>query len=457
MAVTAMWLTFTVALPVYAQQQEAHTLSALWLKVEANYPGIYAKQSAIEAASLRERAVKSNMLPQVNAQAQNSYGTYEGSAGAFFPQPGFFNVSGAAGATGGSTYASNTFVSATLELELFSFGKLRKENQAATAMYDKTVSDKDAYLLSLKKELSQRYISLLYNDAKFRWMEKNAARLAEIRKISSGLAASGLKPAADSLLASSSHNGSLGELDQWLGSRSASIIKVMELYGGDSLTYAAAVERFAAAPAQDYKGAQLTIDPAHPILKALDRQSDYYALSGEAIKSSALPSVNLLGGYAYRGTGIHPNNKVSGAWADGFSNGTNNVLAGIGITWNITSLHTNRLKGAGLFKDAESTQLQQTQYQGAMQADLAASGVRLLQQQQQLRKTKLSVKQAHDAYQMYQARYKSGLISLTELLQIQQLLEQAENNAIEATRSYWLLLAYEAELTANFDFLFHNL
>ncbi|MNU02709.1 hypothetical protein D3C72_2464980 [compost metagenome] len=58
---------------------------------------------------------------------------------------------------------------------------------------------------------------------------------------------------------------------------------------------------------------------------------------------------------------------------------------------------------------------------------------------------------------MYMARYKSGLITLTELLQIRMLLEQAENNHIEASRSYWLQLANEAELTNNFDFLFNNL
>jgi outer membrane protein TolC len=55
------------------------------------------------------------------------------------------------------------------------------------------------------------------------------------------------------------------------------------------------------------------------------------------------------------------------------------------------------------------------------------------------------------------ARYKSGLIGLSELLQIRILLEQAENTHIEASREYWLLLAYEAELTADFNFLFNNL
>src|SRR3546814_82370 len=143
--------------------------------------------------------------------------------------------------------------------------------------------------------------------------------------------------------------------------------------------------------------------------------------------------------------------------SDLFSNTTNNFLAGIGITWNLTSLHTNRMKSEQLFKEAESTKLLQSQYQQAMQADLSASQAKVVQQYQQLQKTKLAVKQSQDAYNMYLARYKSGLITLSELLQIRILLEQAENAHIEASREYWGLLAHEAELTADFDFLFNNL
>jgi outer membrane protein TolC len=455
MATALLWLAVVAAFPLYAQQQKEHTLGSLWSKVEENYPGVGAKMSAIDAAKYNQRAVKGNMLPQVNAQAQNTYGTYEGSAGGFFPQPGFFNVNGSM-PLDGSTTAANTFGSAIVNWELFSFGKLRKQNEAAGALYDKSVSDKDAYLLNLKKTLSERYIILLYNDAKLQWTQKNADRLDDIRKITSGLSASGLRPAADSLLASSSYVQAMGEHDKWNGLKNASFIQLLELYGNDTVDYTASTGRFAN-PAEIGLNKVNTINPSHPILNALDKQSAYYTLSGEAQKRSALPSINLLGGYAYRGTGISPNGTVSGAWKDGFSNTTNNFLAGIGITWNLTSLHTNRMKGEQLFKEAESTKLLQSQYEQAMQADLSASQAKIVQQYQQLQKTKLAVQQSQDAYNMYLARYKSGLITLSELLQIRILLEQAENAHIEASRDYWVLLAYEAELTADFDFLFNNL
>lgn len=455
-ATALLWLAVVAAFPLYAQQKKEHTLGSLWSKVEENYPGVGAKTSAIDAAKFNQRAVKGNMLPQVIAQAQNTYGTYEGSSGAFFPQAGFFNVSGSAVPLDGSSTATNTFGSAIVQWEVFSFGKLRKQNEAAGALYDKSVSDKDAYLLNLKKTLSERYIGLLYNDAKLQWTEKNTERLDDIRKITSGLSASGLRPAADSLLASSSYVQAMGEHDKWNGFKNAAYIKLLELYGNDTVSYTASASRFGN-PAKNGLNKLNTINLSHPILDALDKQSAYYTLSGEAQKRSSLPSINLLGGYAYRGTGISPHGTVSGAWKDGFNNNTNNFLAGVGITWNLTSLHTNRMKGEQLLKEAESTKLLHSQYEQAMQADLSASQAKIIQQYEQLQKTRLAVQQSQDAYNMYLARYKSGLITLSELLQIRILLEQAENALIEASRDYWVLLAYEAELTADFDFLFNNL
>lgn len=74
-----------------------------------------------------------------------------------------------------------------------------------------------------------------------------------------------------------------------------------------------------------------------------------------------------------------------------------------------------------------------------------------------LKNSKLAVQHAQDAYQMYLARYKSGLIALSELLQISKLLEEAEQKHIDAAKSYWILLAEEASLNNNFDFVFNNL
>src|SRR3546814_18634064 len=94
MTMTVMWCALAVAFPLHAQQQ-APTLGSLWPQVKENYPGIGAKKAAIDAAEYTKRAVKGDMLPQVNAQAQHTYGKYKCSAGALLPQTGLFKLSGA--------------------------------------------------------------------------------------------------------------------------------------------------------------------------------------------------------------------------------------------------------------------------------------------------------------------------------------------------------------------------
>src|SRR5690606_31598216 len=151
--------------------------------------------------------------------------------------------------------------------------------------------------------------------------------------------------------------------------------------------------------------------------------------------------------------GIKSDGTASRAWKDGFGNGTNNVLVGIGITWNITSLHTSRLKGKGLRKEAESTRFLHSQYKLAMRTDLSASEAKIRQQYQQLSQAELCVEQSRIDYDMSLARYQDGVIALTELLHIRSLLVLAEETHTEATRDYWMLLAHHAELTSDFDFL----
>ncbi|MEN5232103.1 TolC family protein [Sphingobacterium faecium] len=456
-ATTYVWFAIASLSPIYGQQQIDNTLGNLWQQVEENYPGIGVKKSIAHAAQLKAKAIKTNSLPQLKTQLQSTFGTYEGNAGAFFPQPGFFNVSGNSVALEDSRLAANNFASATIELELFTFGRIKNENEAAQMLFQKKVSEQKSYILNLKKVLSERYITLLYHNAKLDLSEKNTERLNDIRKISSSLALSGLKPAADSLLASSSYMQARGEYDHWMGNKHSSYIKLQELYGREDLNYSSSIHRFSNPKEKYHLHADQGISNTHPALITLDKQAQYYTHSGEAQKKASMPSLKLLGGYAYRGTGVNTSGKTSNAWKDGFKNSTNNLLVGIGLTWNITSLYTNRFRGEGLFKEAESTKLLQIQYQQAMLADLSASQTKSIWQYKQIQKSQIAVKQAQDAYLMYLARYKSGLITLSELLQIRNLLEQAENNHIEASLSYWILLAHESELTADFDYLFNNL
>lgn len=452
----ALWIVSSLVHSSSAQTPTNPTLQSLWPKVRQHYSGIAAKNAKIQASEFHQRSVRSRALPQVKLQLQNTYGTFNSSPGAFFSQPGLFNVSGSVPTFNGSSMTANSYASSTIEWELYHFGRLDHEQHAATARLEKDIQERNAYILELKKALSERYVELLYHEAKADWSMKNVQRLSEIKTITSGLSASGLRPAADSLLAASAVEQAIGEKERWTGVLQAALHQLQELTGQMEIEAASAMKRFLQ-PMVKETSRFTEVPESHPTLDALQEQATYFEETGKAKQSAALPAIRLLGGYAARGSGIAPNGQVSGAWKDGFRDGTSNLLAGVGVIWNLTRLHTNRLQSAAFEKKAEKFQHLRQRQQNAMQAELAASHTRIRQQYAQLVHTQSAVKTSRDAYNMYLSRYKSGLIALSEVLQIRSLLEIAEGAQIDAAREYWLNLAIEAELSTDFEFLFRNL
>ncbi len=453
---TLLWLTCG-SLSLYAQEHSSLSLGGLWQKVEQNYPGLQAQEDLISSKSSQRQAVKSQALPQLKFQAQNSYGTFEGSNGAFFPQSGFFNVSGTPNTLDGSDQTFNTFGSVVMEWEIFAFGKQTQENKAATAQFNQSVAQKDAYLIQLKRELALRYIQNLYATANFDWMQKNAARLQNIERLTKGLALSGLKPEADNLLAHSSYLQAAGQQNYWTGVKQASHITLVELVGESlNATNSSQIDHFLTHALSQSLTFESTSSSDHPVLQQYKQEASFFEHRSKSITRASLPSVKLLGGYALRGSGIQTQT-VSNQWKDGFSNSVDNYLVGLGITWNFSSLFTNQHKKQALNKQAESADKKYSAYEQALQANIEANQIQLQEQTAQLKQTQQAVEEATQAYTMYLARYQSGLITLTELLQIQQLLEQAEKTHIEAAQHYWLQLVSTATLKANFDYLFTNL
>lgn len=453
---TLWWIALTMPLGVVAQQKPSLLLEGLWDEVEQNFPGLQSKTAQVESAQLDKRATKSNLLPQIKLQGQNNYSTLEPATGSFFAQPGIFTVNGSKVDNGQSSTAFSTYGSTTMEWEVFSFGKNKAQNKSADALYQKALSEQDSYILSVKKELSRRYVLFLYQKAKLDWSSKNMQRLKEVTSIASGLSLSGLKPVADSLLASSSYMQARAEYNKSQGLEQASLIKVLELTRQTEFQHIVDLQVFLN-PSYSLAQDKAEVDLSHPVLEALDNQKSFYQWSAKTQSKGYLPSVNLLAGYSVRGSGVDSNQNVSANWNKGWENTANNYAFGIGITWNLTQLHTKKVASNALHKKAKSTDLLWKEYSQAMQADLLALQAQKSQQYKQLLDTNIGVEQSTKAYTMYLARYKSGLISLSELLQIQLVLEQSENTHIQASMDYWLLLCNEAELTNDFSYLFSNL
>ena len=433
-------------------------LEELWTEVKQNYSGITSRDYAIEASQINETATQGNLYPKVKVQAQNSYGSYESSMGGFFPQAGFFNVNGTNNPLFGSDASFNTFGSALVEWEVFSFGRLKNDVQVSKSMTEKKLSEKEAYLLSLKTQLSSRYIDFLYSHAHKAWNEKRTDRLKSIYEIANQLAASGLIASADSLISLSAYTQSLGRQENILGTIESAEIRLKELYEFTDSKHSESLQSFMNSDLLLESENTIQINSSHPKLNLLTNQVEITELQAEAERKTIFPSLRVMAGYAFRGSSIDIQAaEVSGNYTDGFSNSSHNLLVGVGLTWDLSNFYTKRIKGESLSKEAESVKSIHLNYEQAMQAELAAINAKIKQQKEALIKSKLGIQQSADAFDMYFLRYESGLIRLSDLLQVQLLVEDAEKNHIEALLEYWKLRVQYSELTEDFDFLFRNL
>lgn len=92
----------------FSQTKEL-TLSEGWEAAFAEYPGLSEKHALIKESEYQKREVQNGLLPKVQLQLQNTYGTFAGSTGGFFFLPGTFNVSGTNSTSEHSASTTGTF------------------------------------------------------------------------------------------------------------------------------------------------------------------------------------------------------------------------------------------------------------------------------------------------------------------------------------------------------------
>lgn len=434
-----------------AQQLPELSLSKAWQTAFDTYPGLNQKKAEIGESLIQKDIAASDRLPQAQAQLQNSIGTFAGSSGAFFPLPGIFNVNNSRPAATGPSITSNFYGSVVADWNLIGFGKINNAVKAANAEVDQAKSSFDAYHLTLQAKVTRQYFDVLYNQSNLTWADENVQRVKQILELSKSLTEAGLKPGADTSLAASTYLQILGEQDNWKGKYSASKITLTE-------TVPLGVADFEV-PQKNYLQANVnlplydTLSAVHPYLKILEKQIRVSEARSKAAGSQALPSISLITGYSGRGSGISPNGIVSNDYSAGFDNMANNYLVGVGLTWNITGAYKSMLQRKKLDQQVQGNKYGYDQEEKQLQTELGSSSARLTEQIRQAEKMQRAVGKAREAYDLYLSRYESGLINLTELLQIQAILQQTEKSNIDIHGRLWEELINKAELSGNFTYL----
>lgn len=435
----------------FGQDRQRLSLPQMWEKAYKNYPSIEAYQSQLQQAVYEKRLIQNKYLPQVLLQAQNTVGTNQAVGGAFFPLPGIYNIGGSDIGLP-SDPSANTFASMTLDWKFMQFGRHKKSVEAGDIRINQATSQIGAEKLAIQTQLSRNYIEALYRLQMVDWAKANYSRLQSLFDAAKSLADAGLSPGADSLLIKASLQEAASLLNDWRGQREQSKVTLGTWTG--MAPHQIALEH---APLLQKAGSLVkeadTDNLHHPMLALRQYEVQYAEAAQQLAKVSILPSFSLLAGVQTRVHSPALGDPVLETWSNSYRAPVNNYLVGLGMSWNINGLFDHQLNKKRHQEEVIQRQAEAEETSLTLFSQRQIAERQLEQGRRQIENAEDAYRSAAEAFRLFESRYQSGLISITELLQIQDILQRTEKTRINAYYQYWIQQVDLASAQADFSLL----
>ncbi len=436
--------------PAAKAQTKTYSIEEVWQKTLNFYPTLTSKKELIEEQKIRKDLVRKQFFPEVVVQAQQTYGQSQNIPASFFPLPGVYTSTGSSQNTGDLNASSSIFSSAMLQWNFIQFGRQKTKLIVADEAIKLGIAQLNEEQFKLLSKVTRIYFAAVQSSSALEIAQADSKRLSELYDLTKAQVDAGLQPGADSLLLKSSLLQSQAKQFEQKAILKEKLVQLASFTGenNDDLAVDNSFYNHFTEIAFD------DVDISnHPFIQAFNTRMKHAEAGLDLVKKEVYPSIGLIAGAGIKGSGIHPNGSVKGSPAAPWDNASGNYLAGIGATWNFSSLYQNKTKQSiarhnisSLAADKEAAQIElNTQYQSALAA--------WTEQIQNLKASQSAVKASREAYELYEVRYQSGLINLIELLQLQKILQDTERNYLSAVNIYWKEIINQAESLGNFTFL----
>jgi len=439
--------------PFLNAQKKVYSLEQVLEKTLNQYPSIAVKKYQIQRQELNKDLIKKERLPEVNFQAQQSYGSYQGVSGAFFSLPGNYNTSGSNKVLNGQDKnVYNVYASAVLQWNFLQFGKIKSKVNVADAAIKVSNTELSKEQLQLQISEAEQYFKVLQSTAFLAIIKENVHRLKELFDLSKAQADAGLRAGADTLLIKSNYFQNKGDVNDQQALLETAMMQLASLIGedGSSFTIDTSV----------YNTDQITsgLSPAnsmdeHPYLQYLKANMLYANATLKAIKHQPYPSVGLLVGTGIRGSGINSLGIANISFSEPWNNPTGSYLIGIGATWKLSSLYENRVKQKIAEKEIQTSKANYDEGKLQLETSYHAALSRWKLQREKVIDATTALEASRQAYDLYVTRYENGLINLIELLQLQKTLQETEINYVKTEGVYWNELINQSESIGNVSLL----
>lgn len=414
----------------------------------AQYPTLATQRSALDAIRANQRVVRDSRLPNVRLHDQVDVGTANGLSGSYFSLGLIVPTSGGRRGENRMDLASGNIALASLDWEVYNFGRFAAEDQLARAEVAIGEAGLEREQFGLRQAVINTYLDLIRLRQSLAIEQRNFARVDTVRQTIVNLVRNGIKPGLDSSLATVQL--SKAKLAYW---------QVLEEYREASVQLATLTGRPMATMQVDttFRVAAL-LTPAsdagpagtHPLLRLADRIVTRQTAEIDLIRKAALPRVSLLTAAWARGSSLNVENEY-GPLGSGLAYSRSNFLVGVAATVNLmdfrransrVQLQQFRVQQATNQLAVERLQLQNT----LVTADSLLAVVRLT-----LNELPTALRSANEAYNQRLSLYNNGVETILGLTDALELLTSVEKDYVAAQSRAARLRLQRAYATNNFE------
>ncbi|WP_205510532.1 TolC family protein [Longitalea arenae] len=420
-----------------------------------NYQSIKAKKNYLDASAALVQNTRNEYLPNVIASVQQDYGTINGQYGPLgavgvpgLASSGPVSASQNWNASFGSLYFINT------NWEFFTFGRLRSKINLANAQVQRDSADlvQEQFVHSVK--IASAYLNLLTTQKLVQNAQANLDRALSVKQVVTARTRTGLNAGVDSAIANAEVSRARLALIDARNNELQVRNQLAQFLNVAPAAFALDTSFFAAIPAETKTNAAVTQNPQIKFFQSRINQSD---VTTAYLKRSILPGVNLFGVFQTRGSGFDHtyspanNPKYSQDYLDGIKPTRSNYVAGLAITWNITSIAKikQQVKAQQFITEAYRNEYDQVNTQ--LQDQLILADQRMENSLESVQEVPQQYQAAADAFLQKSVLYKNGLTNIVDLQQALFALNRAETDRSVAYINVWQSLLLKAAASGDFD------
>ncbi len=426
-----------ILMPVFSlfSQQRYHTLAGLEDSAARYLPLLLQKRALVKSSRAAVTEARHSFLPQVKFNEQVSLGSDNSLAGTYFPFGIVPSTSGGIRNDNNYNPAAGNLAVLYGEYEWINFGLRNARIRNAEAYTDLQEADLNKELYYTQLEIARLYFSIIRNQYRLAADGQNIERYENIFRVIQALAASGIKPGADSALAKAelsktkiSYNqtrGRINQLKEQLSYLTGIPARGIQLDTA-SISYTRILPGITALQ-PDSSG--------NPVIDYYSRKKDVLLANEKLITKSYLPKVLLTGSTWARGSSIAYNDHYKSLF-NGMGYQRFNYAVGVSFSYNLFNGIYKKDKLAVNRLQVEAGEYELQQQKLAWQTASAQAANVLQTVKDNLAELPVQLQSAQTTYQQKLAQYRAGLITLVDLTNASFVLYRSQTDYIE-TLSDW--------------------